>query len=90
MAKREELGERDVSLELGGSAFPVTSGYGLAPTTGMSLRDYFAGKMMASFLVNAVLPEQEDRDRLLPLVAKVSYQAADALLAARLEESVKL
>ena len=50
---------------------------------GMTLRDYFAAKAMATLMIGAVLPTKESRDEHLPLAAAVAYEVADALLAAR-------
>lgn len=75
----------------GGSAFPVrvmthmsVNDIGLATpiysdSPGMSLRDYYAGQALAEFanLVTVDVPET------MHVVAGLSYQMADAMLAAR-------
>lgn len=50
---------------------------------GMSLRDYFAAKIMATLMSGAVLPTKADRDEHLPHAAQVAYEVADAMLVAR-------
>ena len=59
----------------GGSAFPVPDGrsWGVSPSIGMSLRDYFAGQVVAGCLYgdNA------------PAMASWAYVVADAMIAAR-------
>lgn len=80
----------------GGPAFPVecnwsedapiqgvqtgnSSGFAM----GLSIRDYFAAKVMATLLNGAVMPTKEDRDVGFKMVAEDSYDAADAMLKAR-------
>lgn len=58
----------------GGPAFPVPWE---TANNGMSLRDWFAGQAMAAFIRRAV--SADDWGRLAP----ASYEAADAMLAAR-------
>ena len=50
---------------------------------GMSLRDYFAAKIMATFLQGSVLPTGFDATEQLMFCGRRAYEAADALLAAR-------
>lgn len=67
--------------EQGGSAFPIPhSNEAGAPVGehGMSLRDWFAGQVMAGINANPVWDEHGWSDR-----AKSSYEAADAMLEAR-------
>lgn len=69
----------------GGPAFPVvevfderrgeTTQYGSA---GMSLRDYFAAKIMTTIMIGAVLPTKADRDEHVQRAAQVAYEMADA------------
>lgn len=82
-----------MSINDGGAAFPIPlddrpGAYPAEP--GMSLRDYIAARVVGAAMVNASLTVQEDgntltRDSLdaLALVARVSYAAADAMLAQR-------
>lgn len=67
----------------GGSAFPLDGDRWASPSKGMSLRDYFAGKVMEQFLAGAVLPEGYDATASLRAVAARAYEAADAMLYAR-------
>jgi hypothetical protein len=66
----------------GGPAFAVAE---LANVTweGMTLRDYFAAKAMQGILAGDH-PISHDKDP-LPIVAKVAYAQADAMLKAREE-----
>jgi hypothetical protein len=66
----------------GGPAFPVHRDYE-AFNPGMSLRDYFAAKAMATFMHGAVLPPGFDAREQLDFTAKRAYEVADALLKAR-------
>ncbi len=67
----------------GGPAFPVPllpgqSWQGIGPCDGMTLRDYFAGRAMQSYLLD------KDRDSFtLEQWAQASYEMADAMLEAR-------
>lgn len=68
-------------IDNGGTAFPVpysneSDGPTIMPTTGMSMRDYFAAKAMLYMLT---LDNLERRDE----VAKASYLMADAMIAER-------
>lgn len=60
----------------GGPAFPAELSNS-GPQGGMTLRDYFAGQMMAALV--------SDREVVahLPAAARIAYQMADALIAAR-------
>jgi hypothetical protein len=69
----------------GGPAFPCET-YGIkngkettVPTNGMSLRDWFAGQVLAGFCANSALRDDMEDE----LVAKCCYAIADAMLAAR-------
>lgn len=71
----------------GGPAFPqvdLKDSHGmLVPDrqAGMTLRDYFAAKCMQGL---SALPSDFDNDRgTLEMVAKISYEQADAMLKAR-------
>ena len=67
----------------GGPAFPVPllpgqSWQGIGPCAGMTLRDYFAGRAMQSYLLD------KDRDSFtFEQWAQASYEMADAMLKAR-------
>ena len=67
----------------GGPAFPVPllpgqSWQGIGPCDGMTLRDYFAGRAMQSYLLD------KDRDSFtFEQWAQASYEMADAMLEAR-------
>jgi hypothetical protein len=50
---------------------------------GMSLRDWFAGQCAAAALVNATGVSEEVASEVFPLVARLSYLMADAMLAER-------
>lgn len=47
----------------------------------MTRRETIAMHFMATFLQGAVLPTQQDRDKALPMVAKIACEAADTLIA---------
>lgn len=55
----------------GGPAFPSHGSMGEVVCEGMTLRDYFAGQALVGFMVGTNEP------------AKVAYEIADAMLAAR-------
>ena len=74
------------NINTGGPAFPQQVQVAADVTTlfyGMTLRDYFAAKAMASKLQWGVLRTKEDRDEWLPKLADFSYEMADAMLKAR-------
>ena len=65
----------------GGPAFPYENRY---EHEGMTLRDYFAAKAMQSTLAdNAYVERTETPAEWLAIVAKASYEMADAMLKAR-------
>lgn len=67
----------------GGPAFPFNH-YGLQPTEhGMSMRDYFAAKAMQAAMTGASAGSEEALPMLMQTIARISYQMADAMLAAR-------
>lgn len=76
-------GERET--DWGGSAFPCEGGVdsGLHPDPGMSLRDWFATHAMQAALTNSSAGNGAYLPDLFRTVAKLSYMAADAMLAAR-------
>lgn len=76
----------------GGPAFPVVHAivpqpghYTYTPEArpGMSLRDYFAAKAMASILHGTQVSDESYWAEACRRVAVMSYRAADAMLAAR-------
>ena len=79
----------------GGSAFPQVESQQVGSqgeyhtevysAGGMSLRDYFAAKIMATFLHGAVLPPGFDASEQIDFTAGRAYECADALLRARLK-----
>lgn len=77
------------NIEDGGPAFPhdnqeLGDRHRVAQP-GMSLRDWFAGQCAAAALVNARGIDEATADMAFPLVARLSYKMADALLASRSE-----
>lgn len=74
----------------GGAAFPATQPHHMLDTTtlGMSLRDYFAAKVISSLFVmspseiNVVAPGYWNSDR-IAYSAEFAYMLADAMLKAR-------
>jgi hypothetical protein len=69
----------------GGPAFPNEGGAGnLWNDKGMTLRDFFAAKAMQSTLAdNTYVERTETAAEWLAIVAKSSYEMADAMLKAR-------
>lgn len=72
----------------GGPAFPVQesivsgSTSDVPASSGMTLRDYFAAKAMQAFITKY----DDSRDDMAgPVVSKMAYAIADAMLAARKE-----
>lgn len=66
----------------GGPAFPVNTEMlngGLSPSSGMSLRDYFATKALQGMCSGEIWPSDADANRM----AEKSYLFADAMLKAR-------
>lgn len=75
-----------MTTNTGGPAFPqfVISNNGAYVDGGMTLRDYFAAKAMQSTLAdNAYAERTETAFEWLAIVAKSSYETADAMLKAR-------
>jgi hypothetical protein len=50
---------------------------------GMDLRDYFAAKVMQSFLTNRTILETVNENEVLETIAGGAYQIADAMMEAR-------
>lgn len=79
-----------MSKDTSGPAFPVTlpggeSYQGHLPHDGMTLRDYFAAKAMQAGATTLSGPKLADVEALFPTLAEMSYQLADAMLAARVK-----
>ena len=66
-------------------AFPVTAGNSVY-TSGMSLRDYFAGKAITG-VVAGYWSNQEMNELSLVYLAEEAYNIADAMLAQRLKDT---
>lgn len=78
-----QLKPMKTELDNGGSAFPSASNNDLGATDspGMSLRDYFAAKAMAAFIVSPhFTSEVYDDDE---VIAKWAYSVADGMLKER-------
>lgn len=83
------------TLNTGGPAFPVKGGQVeidpetkafCMPSTGMTLRDYFAAKAMQGMLAHATRYRPRQQDKLLhwhAAMSKEAYEVADAMLAER-------
>lgn len=78
------------TINNGGPAFPVEFKYGDGTAErafGMSLRDYFAAKVMQAAMTNATLPGLFEGDpavvELCNQAAVCAYKVADAMLKAR-------
>jgi len=67
-----------MSKTTGGPAFPCGT------TNGMSLRDYFASSAMAGYVMGWPLQTDAPIEN-LPVIAKMSYKIADAMLEQRLK-----
>jgi hypothetical protein len=77
-------------IDDGGSAFPsdgLLEEGPFARREGMSLRDYFAGKCVGAVftVTSGTAHPGVNGENLMPVVAKVSYALADAMIAARKE-----
>ena len=66
----------------GGPAFPVVEPYKIAKN-GMTLRDYFAAKVMAVYMMPDPTSGAWTREADFGHIAATAYKAADALLKAR-------
>lgn len=83
------------NINNGGPAFPLMPPVGEdglsalgypSPENGMSLRDWFAGQMAAAAMTNANglgTVSKEERAPIFAALASISYELADAMLAAR-------
>jgi hypothetical protein len=70
-------------IDDGGPAFPYEDAR--PGRSGMSLRDYFAAKAMAAFVINRDLPSEPTSTYYIDIVAVAdgAYRMADAMLKAR-------
>ncbi|WP_207877495.1 hypothetical protein [Pseudomonas sp. 32_A] len=73
-----------MSKEFTEPAFPVPGLHHDADFNGMSLRDYFAAKALAGFAANPSMIDSND-SKAIAYMADCAYQAADAMLAARVK-----
>lgn len=64
----------------GGAAFPVLDPNGSFWNPGMTLRDYFAGQVIARYVQTSELPLTQE---MVDECAAHAYSIADAMLAAR-------
>lgn len=75
--------------DTGGPAFPTMHDARYSPLwgtdVGMSLRDYFAAKVMAGMWTNSELLKTLKRGQETEEIAMVAYEQADAMLKARQE-----
>lgn len=72
----------------GGDAFPNpgSTDWGVHPTPGMTLRDYFAGEALPALLTQTYeMLSQTGRqaDSVYEIAAEAAYEAADAMLEVR-------
>ena len=74
-----------MSKNTGGPAFPTENEHQSGPSTmhyeGMTLRDWFAGQALAGILTDTSYDHGKPE-----IIAKRSYQMADAMLAERSKE----
>ncbi|WPX87693.1 hypothetical protein [Pseudomonas asiatica] len=78
-----------MSKDTGGPAFPAPINSGRvrqddSHMNGMTLRDYFAAKALAGFSANPSMIDSYD-SKAIAYMADSAYQAADAMLAARVK-----
>lgn len=81
-----------MSAPLNEPAFPNTgnSNWGMDPTLGMTLRDWFAGQALSGVISatssgNNFPMMREDEVSMEPAMARAAYLMADAMLTARAE-----
>jgi hypothetical protein len=70
----------NAELKTGGPAFPdgSTNPWGVPEKAGMTLRDYFAAKVVQGLFSSGVLPKATDQQ-----IARAAYDFADAMLEVR-------
>lgn len=73
-------------IEDGGSAFPHTIITGQHNTSGMSLRDWFAGQALAGLLADPTTDTHVPPALAQSAFADAAYRFADAMLAERQKE----
>lgn len=71
------IDEMESLKKSGGPAFPM------GHFRGMTLRDYFAAKFMATFLQGSKLPPGFDASEQIAFAAVRAFECADAMLAER-------
>lgn len=64
-------------------AFPIMGGLNEHQFSGLTMRDYFAAKVMHQILRGAVIPHGFDATKVFAEVAARAYEMADAMLVAR-------
>ena len=75
-----------MTTETGGPAFPCHPGIENPIYDGMSLRDYFAAKVIQGICANPDdihVPEDETYDQYVDEISRSAYKIADAMLKAR-------
>jgi hypothetical protein len=73
-----------VSKNDGGPAFPISTPLTIAPkAVGMSLRDYFAGQALAGMDIFETARMDTCKLTRAQAIAKIAYELADAMIAAR-------
>ena len=69
--------------DTGGPAFPVKTAMFDCTQSGMTLRDYFAAKVLAGIWTNSELLKTLKRGQESEAIAMTAYEMADAMLKAR-------
>jgi hypothetical protein len=69
--------------DTGGPAFPVKTAMLDCTQTGMTLRDYFAAKVMEGIWTNSEILATLKRGQESKEIAMLAYEQADAMLKAR-------
>ena len=75
-----------MTTETGGPAFPCHPGIENPIYDGMTLRDYFASKVIQGICANPDdihVPEDETYDQYVDEISRSAYKIADAMLEAR-------
>jgi hypothetical protein len=75
-----------MTTDTGGPAFPCHPGIENPIYDGMSLRDYFAAKVIQGICANPDdihVPEDETYDQYVDEISRSAYKIADAMLKAR-------
>ena len=75
----------------GGAAFPrVVPAMGCSYSTGMSLRDYFAGQALIGLLSNEAVMTQSHKDGCVGKLPEASYIIADDMIEERERQAAKV